>query len=65
MFTYLNPDVRKRLVADGKLIRIDSNGSVIDVDQQEPPNELAINLMGPIPLPIKLPGVDTKPSYGG
>ena len=37
MFTYLNPDVRKRLVADGKLIRIDSNGSVIDVDQQKPP----------------------------
>ena len=59
MFTYLNPDVRKRLIADGKLIRIDSDGQVIDVDQQEPPNELAINLMGPIPLPIKLPGVDT------
>ena len=59
MFTYLNPDVRQRLIADGKLTRIDSEGQLIDVDQQEPPNELAINLMGPIPLPIKLPGVDT------
>ena len=52
MFTYLNPDVRQRLIADGKLTRIDSEGQLIDVDQQEPPNELAINLMGPIPLPI-------------
>ena len=59
MFTYLNPDVRQRLIADGKLTRIDAEGRSIDVDQQEPPNELAINLMGPIPLPIKLPGVDT------
>ena len=59
MFTYLNPDVRQRLIADGKLTRIDADGQSIDVDQQEPPNELAINLMGPIPLPIKLPGVDT------
>ena len=59
MFTYLNPDVRKRLIAEGKLIRIDSEGKAIDVDQQEPPNELAINLMGPIRLPIKLPGVET------
>ena len=59
MFTYLNPDVRKQLIAEGKLIRIDSDGKVIDVDEQEPPNELAINLMGPIPLPIKLPGVGT------
>ena len=59
MFTYLNPEVRKRLIADGKLTRIDADGHTIDVDQAEPPNELAINLMGPIPLPIKLPGVDT------
>lgn len=59
MFTYLNPDVRKRLIDDGKLTRIDANGQTIDVDQQEPPNELAINLMGPIPLPIRLPGVHT------
>ena len=59
MFTYLNPDVRKRLITEGKLIRIDSDGKVIDVDEQEPPNELAVNLMGPIPLPIKLPSVGT------
>ncbi len=57
MFTYLNPEVRKRLIAEGKLTRIDAEGLPIDVDQQEPPNELAINLMGPIPMPVKLPGV--------
>ena len=26
MFTYLNPDVRQRLIADGKLTRIDAEG---------------------------------------
>ena len=26
MFTYLDPDVRKRLVAEGKLIRVDREG---------------------------------------
>lgn len=55
MFTYLNPDVRKRLIAQGKLVRIDSEGQLIDVHMQEAPGELAINLLGPIPLPISLP----------
>ena len=55
MFTYLNPDVRKRLIAQGKLVRIDSEGQLIDVHTQEAPGELAINLLGPIPLPISLP----------
>jgi GTP cyclohydrolase II len=59
MFTYLNPDVRKRLIADGKLVRVNSEGQLIDVATPESPGELAINLLGPIPLPMKLPGVQT------
>ncbi|MEM7003871.1 MAG: GTP cyclohydrolase II [Pseudomonadota bacterium] len=57
MFTYLNPDVRKRLIVDGKLVRINSEGELIDVHAMEAPGELAINLLGPIPMPIDLPGV--------
>ena len=59
MFTYLNPDVRKRLIAEGKLVRLDAQGQLIDVATPESPGELAINLLGPIPLPLNLPGVET------
>ena len=54
MFTYLNPDVRKRLIAEGKLVRLDAQGQLIDVATPESPGELAINLLGPIPLPLNL-----------
>ncbi len=59
MFTYLNPDVRKRLIAEGKLVRLDAEGQLIDVHTPEAPGELAINLLGPIPLPIALPSIQT------
>ena len=59
MFTYLNPDVRKRLIAEGKLVRLDAQGQLIDVATPESPGELAINLIGTIPLPLNLPGVET------
>lgn len=55
MFTYLNPEVRQRLIAEGKLVRLDADGQLIDVHAPEAPGELAINLLGPIPLPISLP----------
>ena len=59
MFTYLNPAVREKLIADKKLIRINAEGERIDVDLAEHVGPLAINLLGPIPLPISLPGVTT------
>lgn len=59
MYTYLNLDVRKRLIAEGKLVRIDAQGQLIDVHAPEAPGELAINLLGPIPLPIALPSTQT------
>ncbi len=52
MFTYLNPDVRKKLVARGKLVRIDAAGSKLPVDGSPTDGELAINILGPIPLPV-------------
>lgn len=59
MFTYLNPEVRKRLIAENKLVRVNAEGQLIDVATPESPGELAINLLGPIPLPMSLPGVQT------
>ncbi len=58
MFTYLNPAVRQRLIADGKLIRINASGAVIDPQLPPPEGELAINVLGPIPLPLQLEGVE-------
>lgn len=54
MFTYLNPDVRQRLISDGKLVRINATGGRISADQPAPEGEISINVLGPIPLPIKL-----------
>jgi len=41
MFTYIDPTVRERLVASGKLFRIEGEGSTISA-------------LGPIPLPLQL-----------
>ena len=59
MFTYLNPDIRKQLIAQGKLLRIDETGKLIDARTLEPSSELSINLLGPVPLPVSLPSVNT------
>ena len=58
MFTYLNPDVRRRLIADGKL-RASIRGAVYRRRSAGAPQRTRHQPMGPIPLPIKLPGVDT------
>ncbi len=63
MFTYLNPDVRTKLISQGKLVRIDEQGQLIDVHSPDAPGELAINLLGPIPLPISLPSIKTTVSW--
>lgn len=54
MFTYLNPEIRRRLVAAGKLFRINARGQPLNVEAPPPEGELAINILGPIPLPIRL-----------
>jgi GTP cyclohydrolase II len=58
MFTYLDPNVRKRLIAQGSLKRIDSTGRELDPSQPPPQGAHAINILGPIPLPIRLAEVD-------
>ena len=55
MFTYLDPSVRERLVSQGKLVRIDTDGVVIPPDR-ETSDGGTISILGPIPLPLELPG---------
>jgi GTP cyclohydrolase II len=54
MFTYLNPTIRQRVIDAGKLIRIDARGSEISLNEAPGNGEIAINILGPIPLPIEL-----------
>ena len=56
MFTYIDPTVRQRLIADGKLIRIDADGNVTDAHADPVPGARAISILGPIPLPMTLNG---------
>lgn len=60
MFTYLNPDVRERLIQQGSLIRIDARGRKLDPRAQPMAGETALNILGPIPLPIELAGVSIR-----
>ena len=57
MFTYLNPTVRQRLIDEHKLIRIDANGRKTAVTEAPVDGKLAINILGPIPLPIELDAI--------
>jgi len=53
MFTYIDPTVRERLVAAGKLFRIDREGNAVQVDGA-PAGRGTISVLGPIPLPLQL-----------
>lgn len=58
MFTYIDPDVRKRLINNGKLIRIDADGEQTAADAAPEKGARAISILGPIPLPLQLAGRD-------
>jgi GTP cyclohydrolase II len=54
MFTYLDPTVRQKLVDQGKLVRIDQHGNRLPDRHIAQPGDLIINMLGPVPLPIRL-----------
>jgi len=56
MFTYIDPNVRSRLIEQGKLIRIDADGKPGDANQAPDSGAKAINILGPIPLPLERHG---------
>lgn len=60
MFTYLDPTVRQRLEAHGKLFQIDRDGSRVPADRV-PSGGIA--LLGPIPLPLKLCGHEFRVNW--
>jgi GTP cyclohydrolase II len=51
MFTYLDPTVRKRLIAEGKLVRIDRGGRKLESDEDT--GGQAISILGAIPMPLR------------
>ena len=53
MFTYIDPTVRERLVAAGKLFRINRQGNEVPIDQAASGSG-SISALGPIPLPLLL-----------
>ena len=52
MFTYIDPTVRERLTAQGKLFQIDRDGGTIAVGAAAGGH--TISILGPIPLPLRL-----------
>lgn len=54
MFAYIDPGIRARLVAEGKLYRIDAHGEHIAVDGVSTDSDLTLNVLGPIPMPLEL-----------
>lgn len=56
MFAYIDPTVSTRLVAQGKLFRIDRRGQRLDLDAPAPAGSRALDLLGPIPLPLHVGG---------
>ena len=56
MFTYINPEIRSRLLSEGKLKRIDRKGIELNPENSIESGTHIINVLGPIPLPINLCG---------
>ena len=52
MFTYIDPTIRERLITQGKLVRINTLGEKLDVRNTPPRGAYALNVLGPIPLPV-------------
>ena len=58
MFAYIDPTVSTRLVAQGKLSRIDRRGQRLDLDAPVPAGSRALDLLGPVPLPLRVAGTE-------
>jgi GTP cyclohydrolase II len=52
MFTYIDPTAKERLLAQGKLVKIDADGRAVPPDRALPSGVRAISILGPIALPL-------------
>ena len=59
MFTYIDPRVREKLLAEQKIQRIDSAGNALSAALAEAQSPGALEILGPIPLPLKLGDCET------
>jgi GTP cyclohydrolase II len=55
MFSYIDPTIRARLISQGKLVRIDAHGVLLEGDRTSE-TKLILNVLGPIPMPIDIGG---------
>jgi GTP cyclohydrolase II len=55
MFSYIDPTIRARLIAQGKLVRIDTHGVLLESERVSEAKPV-LNVLGPIPLPIDVGG---------
>jgi GTP cyclohydrolase II len=55
MFSYIDPAVRRRLIEQGKLVRVDARGNSLQPDTGSEYRPI-LNVLGPIPLPISIGG---------
>lgn len=57
MFTYIDPQVREQLMAQGKLVRIDGAGRALEpAELVTDEAALVLSILGPIPMPLKAAG---------
>lgn len=57
MFSYIDPTIRARLIAQGKLVRIDARGVLLEGDAAGDNRFRPIlNVLGPIPMPVGIGG---------
>ncbi len=54
MFTYIDPSVRQRLMAQGKLFQVDRDGVRLQPGASTAPGGHTISILGPIPMPLHL-----------
>lgn len=63
MFSYIDPGVRARLVEQGSLVRIDEHGQRVDDSHTVEGGARVLNVLGPIPLPVRLEGLELDLSW--
>lgn len=63
MFTYIDPEVRQRLAADGKLNHIGADGRLVSADHPLAPDTRSFSVLGPIPLPLQLEGKNYRAAW--
>ncbi len=54
MFGYIDPKVREQLIETGQLIRINGKGQQIEVDGLPVEDDITLNVLGPIPMPVDI-----------